>query len=81
MPVEVLGLDSLPEAGDDFQVVTDTAKAKQIVIFREPRAREAALAKIQPPHARTAAQADAGGRSQGTAASSSRPTWAARPKC
>ena len=30
-PVEVLGLDSLPEAGDDFQVVTDTAKAKQIV--------------------------------------------------
>ncbi|MBV9742538.1 MAG: translation initiation factor IF-2, partial [Acidobacteriia bacterium] len=28
-PVEVLGLDSLPEVGDDFQVVTDTAKAKQ----------------------------------------------------
>ena len=34
-PVEVLGLDSVPEAGDDFQVVTDTAKAKQIVTFRE----------------------------------------------
>jgi translation initiation factor IF-2 len=45
MPVEVLGLDSLPEVGDDFQVVTDTAKAKQIVNFREQRAREAALAK------------------------------------
>src|SRR5579871_4666228 len=44
-PVEVLGLDSLPEAGDDFQVVTDTAKAKQIVGFRDLRAREAALAK------------------------------------
>jgi len=44
-PVEVLGLDSLPEAGDDFQVVTDTAKAKQIVGFRDQRAREAALAK------------------------------------
>ena len=45
MPVEVQGLDSLPEVGDDFQVVTDTAKAKQIVNFRDQRAREAALAK------------------------------------
>ncbi len=44
-PVEVLGLESLPEAGDDFQVVTDTAKAKQIVNFRDLKAREAALAK------------------------------------
>ena len=44
-PVEVLGLDSLPEAGDDFQVVTDTAKAKQIVNFRDQKAKEAALAK------------------------------------
>src|SRR5438105_4366330 len=34
-PVEVLALDSLPEAGADFQVVTDTAKAKQIVGFRD----------------------------------------------
>jgi translation initiation factor IF-2 len=45
MPVEVLGLDSLPEVGDTFQVVTDTAKAKQIVIYRESKEREAALAK------------------------------------
>jgi translation initiation factor IF-2 len=44
-PVEVLGLESLPEAGDDFQVVTDTAKAKQIVNFRDQKAREQALAK------------------------------------
>ncbi|MGD0497777.1 MAG: translation initiation factor IF-2 [Bryobacteraceae bacterium] len=44
-PVEVLGLESLPEAGDDFQVVTDTAKAKQIVNFRSLKARDAALAK------------------------------------
>jgi translation initiation factor IF-2 len=44
-PVEVQGLDSLPEVGDDFQVVTDTAKAKQIVNFRDQKAREAALAK------------------------------------
>jgi translation initiation factor IF-2 len=45
MPVEVLGLDSLPEAGDDFQVVTDTAKAKQIVNFRDQKARELTMAK------------------------------------
>ena len=45
MPAEVLGLDSLPEVGDTFQVVTDTAKAKQIVIYREAKARDAAMAK------------------------------------
>ncbi len=45
MPVEVLGLDSLPEVGDTFQVVTDTAKAKQIVIYREAKAREQAMAR------------------------------------
>jgi translation initiation factor IF-2 len=44
-PVEVLGLDSMPEVGDDFQVVTDTAKAQQIVKFRDLKDREAALAK------------------------------------
>jgi len=45
LPVEVQGFESLPEVGDDFQVVTDTAKAKQIVNFRDQKAREAALAK------------------------------------
>ncbi|HBY59078.1 MAG TPA: translation initiation factor IF-2, partial [Solibacterales bacterium] len=45
MPVEVLGLESLPEVGDTFQVVTDTAKAKQIVLYRESKTREAAMAK------------------------------------
>jgi translation initiation factor IF-2 len=45
MPVEVLGLDSLPEVGDTYQVVTDTAKAKQIVIYREGKAREQSLAR------------------------------------
>jgi translation initiation factor IF-2 len=44
-PVEVLGLEDLPEAGDSFQVVTDTGKAKQIVLYRESKAREQALDK------------------------------------
>jgi translation initiation factor IF-2 len=45
MPVEVIGLESLPEVGDGFQVVSDTSKAKQIVIYREAKAREAAMAR------------------------------------
>jgi translation initiation factor IF-2 len=45
MPVEVLGLDALPEVGDAFQVVTDTAKAKQIVLYREIKNREQSMAK------------------------------------
>ena len=44
-PVEVLGFDSLPDVGDTLQVVTDTGKAKQIVVFREQKAREVAMAK------------------------------------
>jgi translation initiation factor IF-2 len=45
MPVEVLGLEELPEAGDAFQVATDTAKAKQIVMYRAEKDRAASLAK------------------------------------
>src|SRR5258708_37845149 len=45
MPAESLGLESLPDVGDSLQVVTDTAKAKQIVIYRETRAREVAMSK------------------------------------
>jgi translation initiation factor IF-2 len=45
MPAEVLGLESLPDVGDSLQVVTDTAKAKQIVIYREIKDREVAMSK------------------------------------
>jgi len=44
-PAEVLGLEALPEVGETLQVVTDTAKAKQIVMYREAKARESAMAK------------------------------------
>ncbi len=44
-PVEVLGLDAVPEVGDTFQAVTDTAKAKQIVMYREVKAREQSMAR------------------------------------
>ncbi|MGI9103880.1 MAG: translation initiation factor IF-2 [Terriglobales bacterium] len=44
-PVELLGLEGLPQAGDQFLVVTDREKARDISEFREQKAREAALAK------------------------------------
>lgn len=47
LPVQVLGFESVPEVGDHFQVVTDTAKAKQIVMFREAKAREVAMARTK----------------------------------
>jgi translation initiation factor IF-2 len=44
-PVQVLGLSSVPQSGDQFQVVSDVNKAKQIAVYREQKAREAALAR------------------------------------
>ncbi len=43
-PVEVLGLQGVPEAGDQFQVA-DEAKARHIVEYRQGKQREATLAK------------------------------------
>ena len=44
-PVEILGLESLPQAGDQITVVTDREKARDISEYREQKAREATLAK------------------------------------
>jgi translation initiation factor IF-2 len=41
-PVEILGLQGVPEAGDHFQV-TDEAKARHVVEFRQSKQRDAAL--------------------------------------
>src|SRR6185503_5683391 len=43
-PVEVLGLEGLPEAGDQLLVV-EREKARQVAEYREQKAREATLAK------------------------------------
>ncbi|MGA8367767.1 MAG: translation initiation factor IF-2 [Candidatus Acidiferrales bacterium] len=43
-PVEVLGLQGVPEAGDPFQVA-DEAKARHIVEYRQGKQREASLAR------------------------------------
>jgi translation initiation factor IF-2 len=42
-PVELLGLPAVPEPGDPLLVVTDTAKAQQIVGFRQLKLREKAM--------------------------------------
>jgi len=44
-PVEVLGLEGLPQAGDQLLVVAEREKARQVSEFREQKAREATLAK------------------------------------
>ncbi len=65
MPAEVLGLESLPEVGDTLQVVTDTAKAKQIVIYRESQGARSGDVEDQSHHARTAPRSVEGRRGQG----------------
>jgi translation initiation factor IF-2 len=44
-PVEVLGLESMPDSGDTFLVVSDRDKAKGIAQYRKMKEREAQLAK------------------------------------
>jgi translation initiation factor IF-2 len=44
-PVEILGLESMPDAGDTFLVMADRDKAKGIATYRKMKAREAQLAK------------------------------------
>jgi translation initiation factor IF-2 len=44
-PVEVLGLEAMPDSGDTFLVVADRDKAKGIAQYRKMKEREAQLAK------------------------------------
>jgi translation initiation factor IF-2 len=44
-PVEVLGLEAMPDSGDTFLVVADRDKAKGIASYRKMKEREAQLAK------------------------------------
>jgi translation initiation factor IF-2 len=44
-PVEILGMEGLPQAGDQFVVVADRDKARAVSEYREQKAREATLAK------------------------------------
>jgi translation initiation factor IF-2 len=48
IPVEVLGLSGVPQAGDDFTVVADERKAREVALFRQAKARETKLARQAP---------------------------------
>ena len=45
IPVEILGLSSTPNAGDEFIVVEDERRAREVALFRQGKFREVKLAK------------------------------------
>jgi len=45
IPVEIIGFEEVPQAGDDFIVVDDEEKARKIAEYRQRKAREAEVAK------------------------------------
>ena len=47
IPVEILGLDGTPDAGDEFLVVESEKQAREVAQFRQTRDRELKLARQQ----------------------------------
>jgi translation initiation factor IF-2 len=47
MPVEILGLEDVPQAGEEFVVLPDERKAREIALYRQGKFREVKLAKQQ----------------------------------
>jgi len=47
MPVEILGLAGVPDAGDEFLVVPDERKAREVAEHRTLKRRQAKMARIQ----------------------------------
>ncbi|MBV8801854.1 MAG: translation initiation factor IF-2, partial [Gammaproteobacteria bacterium] len=45
IPVEILGLSGTPNAGDEFMVVTDERRAREVALFRQGKFREIKLAR------------------------------------
>jgi translation initiation factor IF-2 len=47
IPVEIQGLTEVPQAGDDFMVLSDERRAREIATFRQGKYRDVKLAKLQ----------------------------------
>ena len=47
IPVEIQGLSGIPQAGDEFFVLPDERKAREIALFRQGKYRDVKLAKAQ----------------------------------
>ena len=47
MPVEIQGLSEVPQAGDEFMVLADERRAREIATFRQGKYREVTLSKRQ----------------------------------
>jgi len=47
IPVEIQGLTEVPQAGDEFMVLTDERRAREIATFRQGKYRDVKLAKQQ----------------------------------
>lgn len=45
IPVEILGLDGTPDAGDELTVISDEKKAREVALFRQGKFREVKLAR------------------------------------
>ena len=49
IPVGIMGLSGIPQAGDRFYVVEDEKAAKEVVAHRETKQRETVAAKVRKP--------------------------------
>ena len=78
MPVEVLGLSGVPEAGDEFVVVDDEARAREVTEYRARKRRETRQQQSGAPVARPAAQEPRRTAKSACCRSSSRPMCRAR---
>jgi translation initiation factor IF-2 len=53
IPVEIQGLTEVPAAGDEFMVLPDERRAREIATFRQGKYRDVKLARRRPPSSRT----------------------------
>jgi translation initiation factor IF-2 len=53
IPVEIQGLTEVPQAGDEFMVMTDERRAREIATYRAGKFRNTKLAASRPPSWRT----------------------------